>query len=331
MTDFDPERADGVTSPANGIDRFLVLKASGELEDATDARKASGFTAEERRRYAADGVAMPDGSFPIPDKKHLKAAIRMIGLTNKPKGAVRRHIIARAKALGLSDLIPSDWSKKMSKAAKAAPITDAVPTTGDGRGSLDSVDFYARVNEALAALQTSIDQLKSPDMLGGGPADPEPDVAKAVAAIAKAVEAHQADIDRERQDDSTGEAGAEKANTRDKKGRWVSNKKFKRYQKAEKAYREKAKVDADQSVKGKRRKAYKSAMPSGNVPRSTSFGADAPSGDATPAELVRKSLAEKNLTPQARAAMAQNATAEMLSTFGATLGLFPAWNGKKAS
>lgn len=316
IEDFDPERVDGVESPANGVNKFLILKASGELEDVG---KASSFNAEDRRKYAHEGVALPDGSFPIPDVKHLKLAIRMIGLSKKPKAKIRAHIERRARALGRTDLIPKDWGKKVAK---------EIPQSGDGRGSLDSTDFMTRVNEALAALQTSLDELKQKNMLGGGPADPDPEVAslaKEIEGLKKMIEAKQPKIDEERQEDSTGLAGAEKESGRAKDGKFVSRKKYKRYQKAMKATkREKAekKVDTDPSVKAVKKAASK-------PPRSTSFQGDevidnSRSG-ATPAQLVKKQLSEQALTPMERARLGQEATGELISEFAKSIGLFPNW------
>ncbi len=318
IEDFDPERVDGVESPANGVNKFLILKASGELEDVG---KASSFNAEERRKYANEGIALPDGSYPIPDVKHLKLAIRMVGLGKRPKKEIRAHIERRARALGRTDLIPKDWSKKVKK---------EIPQSGDGRGSLDSTDFMARVNEALAALQTSLDELKQKNMLGGGPADPDPEVtslAKEINRLTKMVEAKQPKIDEERQEDSTGLAGAEKESGRSKDGKFVSRKKFKRYQKAMKAYRKKEKaekkVDTDPSVKGVKKSAPQ------KPPRSTSFQGDEviekSVQEGTPAELVKKQLNEQALSPMERARLGREATGEMISDFAKSLNLFPTW------
>lgn len=66
------------------------------------------FTAEQRRRMAEEGHAMPDGSYPIGNKTDLMNAIRSWGRGGAdPK--VKAHIKRRAKALGLSDMIPENW------------------------------------------------------------------------------------------------------------------------------------------------------------------------------------------------------------------------------
>jgi len=69
-----------------------------------------------RQRLAKEGKAMPDGSFPIRNPQDLKNAIRAYGRA-KPgsKGAVRKHIMRRAKGLKLTDLIPPKWSTAYSE------------------------------------------------------------------------------------------------------------------------------------------------------------------------------------------------------------------------
>lgn len=79
----------------------ITSAASGDLDTAA-------------RRYAASqGWAMPDGSYPIrPANRHgrddLEAAIRAGG--RGTHSTIRAHIIKRAKAIGLSDLIPDNWN-----------------------------------------------------------------------------------------------------------------------------------------------------------------------------------------------------------------------------
>jgi len=82
---------------------------------AAEFAAAAPVSTEDRKKMAKSGVAMPDGSFPIPDVEHLKSAIR---LARTP--AQRRHVMKRAAALDSSSLIPSDWKNEKS-AATADP------------------------------------------------------------------------------------------------------------------------------------------------------------------------------------------------------------------
>lgn len=66
------------------------------------------FSADKRKQLAGN-KAMADGSFPIENASDLANAIRLAGNAKNPEAA-RKHIIARAKALGLSDKIPDTWN-----------------------------------------------------------------------------------------------------------------------------------------------------------------------------------------------------------------------------
>lgn len=66
------------------------------------------FSEEERQRLAKSGAAMPDGSFPIVTREDLENAIRAIGRAKNPDAA-KAHIKKRAKALGLTELLPEEW------------------------------------------------------------------------------------------------------------------------------------------------------------------------------------------------------------------------------
>jgi len=71
-----------------------------------------------RRKLAAKGQAMPDpkgggGRFPIRNRADLEKAIKAVGRAKGGEAGrqkVRRFIISRAKALGLSSLIPNSWA-----------------------------------------------------------------------------------------------------------------------------------------------------------------------------------------------------------------------------
>lgn len=66
------------------------------------------FTAEQRKKLAGTGAALPDGSFPIVTVGDLKNAIQAIGRASNPSAA-KRHICKRARALGATNLVPEGW------------------------------------------------------------------------------------------------------------------------------------------------------------------------------------------------------------------------------
>ncbi|MFI6326581.1 hypothetical protein ACIBG8_54295 [Nonomuraea sp. NPDC050556] len=96
---------------------------------------AAGISAEQRKKATQDGDAMPGGRYPIRNETDLDNAIRAVGRAGGPEGtaedrdAVRRHIIKRARALGLSDKIPDSWNSDgtlKSEHALGGPLGDGV-------------------------------------------------------------------------------------------------------------------------------------------------------------------------------------------------------------
>lgn len=65
------------------------------------------FSAKERKHLASTGAAMADGSYPIENEADLKNAVHAYG--RSPDEATKNHIISRAKALKLTNLLPADW------------------------------------------------------------------------------------------------------------------------------------------------------------------------------------------------------------------------------
>ena len=72
------------------------------------------FSTATRERMAEAGTAMPDGSFPIANANDLRNAIQSVGRA-KNYEAAKRHIIRRARALGMTDMLPEDWRNSTMK------------------------------------------------------------------------------------------------------------------------------------------------------------------------------------------------------------------------
>lgn len=72
------------------------------------ANKTS-FTHEERKDLAKKGEAMPNGKYPIRNRRDLKDAIRLSGSSSMSKEDVKKWIKKRAKELNLEDELPEDW------------------------------------------------------------------------------------------------------------------------------------------------------------------------------------------------------------------------------
>jgi hypothetical protein len=71
------------------------------------------FSEAQRRRMAASGAAMPDGSFPIRNRADLQNAIQSVGRA-KNYDEAKKHIISRARTLGLTAMLPNDWNVSKS-------------------------------------------------------------------------------------------------------------------------------------------------------------------------------------------------------------------------
>jgi hypothetical protein len=70
--------------------------------------KTEEFSIEDRKKAAKNGEAMKDGSFPIKNTNDLHNAVSDWGRAGS-KPSVKDHIVARAKALDASHLLPDDW------------------------------------------------------------------------------------------------------------------------------------------------------------------------------------------------------------------------------
>lgn len=66
------------------------------------------FSEKQRKHLAAQGLALPDGSYPIASEQDLRNAIHAVGRAADYEKA-KAHIIARAKAMKLTHLLPADW------------------------------------------------------------------------------------------------------------------------------------------------------------------------------------------------------------------------------
>ena len=66
------------------------------------------FSEDERKSLAKKGLAMPDGGYPIRNRKDLENAIKAYGRGNN-KEQVKRWIKKRAKELKAEDMLPANW------------------------------------------------------------------------------------------------------------------------------------------------------------------------------------------------------------------------------
>lgn len=91
-----------LVSAARGGSRLKLGDANtGDLFDRE-------FSTKQREKAAEKGQAMEGGGFPIKSGGDLRNAIRAIGRAKNP-AAAKAHIKKRARALGLTKLLPESW------------------------------------------------------------------------------------------------------------------------------------------------------------------------------------------------------------------------------
>lgn len=78
-----------------------------DYEDTIEGKRA--YSQEDRDSMAKDGMALPDGSYPIKDEDDLENAVMAYGRA-KDKPKAKAHIMKRARDLGREDMIPEDWA-----------------------------------------------------------------------------------------------------------------------------------------------------------------------------------------------------------------------------
>ncbi len=93
-----------------------------------------------------NGQAMKDESYPIADREDLTRAIRAVGRGGASHDAIRRHVIARAKALGASSEIPDNWGADgtLKKESDMAVVTGE---TDDGIDGMDPTVVLAEPDQ----------------------------------------------------------------------------------------------------------------------------------------------------------------------------------------
>lgn len=123
------------------------------------AASLSRVTPNSRIRAAEKGEALPDGSYPIRDSADLRRAIQSFGRA-KDKGAVKRHIVRRARALDKIDLLPDSWKETAALefdrtgGQGVSPVTAAAAESGISEAKLQAVfnrGLTASGSEAVAA------------------------------------------------------------------------------------------------------------------------------------------------------------------------------------
>jgi hypothetical protein len=127
-----------------------------------DGLKLADVTDKDRQEMGKSGVALPDGSYPIPDKTFLGKAIQAFGRA-KDKAAAKSHIIKRARALGASSMLPSGWVDGVSasddvhhEGGDSMAVETARTGAEDARLKLqlsETVEIVKQQNDEIARLR----------------------------------------------------------------------------------------------------------------------------------------------------------------------------------
>src|ERR1035438_515448 len=99
--------------------------AAGLESKPEDKEELRDFNTKQRANMADKGQAMPDGSFPIATGKDLENAIQSVGRAKDP-AAAKAHIRTRAKALGMTDKLPTDFETEEQVVELSAEQTENV-------------------------------------------------------------------------------------------------------------------------------------------------------------------------------------------------------------
>jgi hypothetical protein len=143
---------------------FIVKDANGEWYKRT-------FTAQQRHDLAQSGAALPDGSYPIENGEDLENAIHAVGRgTKHSHDEIRQHIVARAKALGLTDRLPAGYLPKKKDAepeiVKAAPQPDNTVAVADAVKAAVA-EVMAASSERIEALEAQLTKVLATPVPGG--------------------------------------------------------------------------------------------------------------------------------------------------------------------
>ena len=125
---------------------------------------------QKREEMAESGEAMQDGSFPIADEADLKNAIQAHGRA-KDIDAAKKHIVKRAKALGLEALIPAEWGMspkeedEEEKGLESAEEIDEKIAVAEVEGVVDTALADAEVEVVPAATEATEEEAEAIEAL----------------------------------------------------------------------------------------------------------------------------------------------------------------------
>ena len=106
-----------------GYDRYEQDESEAIEAEAAEIAMKRAFPEEKRLELAEKGMALPDGSFPIVGESDLRNAIQAFSRA-EDKDAAKKHMMKRAAALKLENLIPLNWLAGSEEKNETAPKID---------------------------------------------------------------------------------------------------------------------------------------------------------------------------------------------------------------
>lgn len=125
---------------------FTAEESAAIEAEAAELNLKRAYADDARSAMAERGEAMDDGSFPIKDEADLRNAIMAHGRAKDPEAA-KAHIITRAEALDLTDMLPEGWvaAKGDDDAVDEADGTEGMGTMPEEK-SADADVLVAKVD-----------------------------------------------------------------------------------------------------------------------------------------------------------------------------------------
>ncbi len=153
----------------DGMVEKRSFASRAEANDSADADVDAGdedldsdkreLSAAQREKDAEEGVAMPDGSYPIRSAKDVANAVRDCCRSGE-KADVKAHIIARAKAIGADSALPDDWTEAVDK---GAAVSNSLATARAPDALAKTLTYAAlkldRATAENASLRKALDDL----------------------------------------------------------------------------------------------------------------------------------------------------------------------------
>jgi hypothetical protein len=137
------------------------------------AKDSRTFTAAERKKHAANGTALPDGSYPIPDKDALRRAAILARSGHGDVKAARALIARRARELGVPNPLDTD-DKATSSSAKGASVAEEVTAVDTeaidqavAKALAPSVERITALEGELAKANVTIGEMAARPVHGG--------------------------------------------------------------------------------------------------------------------------------------------------------------------